>query len=119
MSISDDRLLKAIESVIKSLAPEPRFYGLYEYEVIGGTGATGFALMATIDSMPDLDGVKFWVDSIAMSTPFVSGARVLVGFINGDPSRPVILHDGAIVRVGDILLFPSPGSAPVVKVTPP
>ena len=118
MSVSDDRLLKAIESVIKSLAPEPRFYGLYEYEVIGGSGATGFALKATIDSMPDLAGVTLWKDSVA-TVVYTTSARVLVGFVNGDPSRPVILHDGAIIRHGDVVIFPSPSSAPIIKVPAP
>lgn len=116
--IDDDRLVRAIAAVVRALAVEPRFYGLYEYEVTAGTGATGYKLRALAEGMSDYEGVKLWADS-ATGIVFVPGARVLVAFVNGDPGRPFIAHDGAIVRHGDIIAFPSPGSLPIVKVPPP
>jgi hypothetical protein len=113
MSESDDRLIRAIQATIRETLPQVRYLGVYEYRVLTGIASTGYMLISTIPDMPDLNLVKLYNDN--GTTVFTPGSSVLVGFINGDPSRPFIAHDGALVRHGDALVGVTVGAYVVAK----
>lgn len=116
--ITDDRLLRLVRAVVRACLPDLRFYTVHEYTVAEGTGATGFLLVSSEPGMPDLPALKLWEVSNA-ATVFTPGARVLVGFRNGDRSKPYIAADGAVIRFGETITFPTPGPAPILRVPPP
>ena len=108
----------ALAAVVRELFPDLDYFGLYEYRIVAGNGATGFKLRSTLADLPDLAGVTFYPRGAATTTaPGVlqPGDTVLVGFVNGDPTRPCILHDGAVARAGETFVFPSPSVAPLVR----
>lgn len=90
-----DRFRKAI----KRLAEEPslRYYGLYPYKIAQISvvnGATLMDLISEAEGMPDLTGIQWLMpigatsfDGIANNTTL----RILVGFIEGDPTKPYAL----------------------------
>lgn len=113
-----DRFKAAIAALVREMFPRLDYYGLYEYQVIAGTGLSGFELRSTTTAMPDLQGVTFYPRGAATTTApgvIAVGDNVLVGFVNGDPTRPVILHDPAIARAGELFVFPTPSAAPLVR----
>lgn len=116
--IADDRLLRIVRAVVRAVMPDPRFYAVHEYTVVSGDGASGFMLVSSEDDMPDLPPVQLWQASNA-ATVFTPGARVLVGFRNGDRTKPYIAADGAVIRFGETIVFPGPGPAPIVRTPPP
>jgi len=117
MSDSDDRLIRAIQATIRETLPRIQYLGVYEYRVFAGVASAGYILVSATGDLPDLEGVKFYQDE--GNTVFTPGALVLVGFINGDPARPFIAHDGAVVRHGDQLTGVTVGSYFVVKAVAP
>lgn len=90
-----DRFRKAI----KRLSEEPslRYHGLYPYKVakaLNTNGATTMDLVSESEDMPDLTGIQ-WLMPIG-ATAFSGAAnnsnlRVLVGFLEGDPTKPYAL----------------------------
>lgn len=120
MASSDDRLIAAVQAAIRSSLPPLAFLAVHEYRVLSGTAATGFVLEPADGQMPTLAGVQFWnAGTPSGVTAFVPGRSVLIGFVGGDPARPYIAADGAVVRHGDALAGVTVGAYVVAKAVLP
>lgn len=77
------------------LAQVPRllFLGVYEYVVTGTAGPT-FSGKCTDDGlgMPDMSGQPLLPATGGGAAVWPAGTKMLVSFVNGDPTRPVLLN---------------------------
>lgn len=86
-----DRLWQSFSRFIRTLIAPTKFHALYEYRVtkVSGGFLDVWPQVASL-GMPRLINVPVRVGAMgARGTPTVN-AGVLVGFINGDPSRPFV-----------------------------
>lgn len=116
-----DRILRAFSALVDGLTVATRYRGVYEYRVISGTSAIGYALQPVAEAtsgMPLLIAVRHYQPQLGSTTAYVPGALVLVAFVNGDPSRPFIAHDGALIRHGDLGAIGT-GVGTYTKIPPP
>ena len=92
----DDRLSQAVASIVAAFTAHTRFFGLYEFEVVS---AEFEKLSATpTDSklgLPQLKDVPLMSPSSGARAKLDAGAKVLIAFVNGSPSRPVVLSTNA------------------------
>ncbi len=86
------RRLEAWRTLSDQLDPDRRFRGVTEYRVVAQTGER-YDLQAVRVStgMPDLRRVPAWPGVSGVRSDVVLGSRVLVGFADSDPARPVVL----------------------------
>ncbi len=86
------RRLEAWRTLSDQLDPDRRFRGVTEYRVVAQTGER-YDLQAVRVStgMPDLRRVPAWPGVAGVRADVVLGSRVLVGFADSDPARPVVL----------------------------
>jgi hypothetical protein len=89
-----DRLWSAMRRLILLAVPQLRYLGIYEYVLLSGIAGPTLVARCTDPGlgMPDLPGVPM-VPATDGSTATWSGAgtKFLVGFVNADPSRPVVM----------------------------
>ena len=86
------RRLSALRLLLEQLDPDRRFRGLYEYRVVTASGnRLNLQAIRVSTGMPDVQrvfvrpGVSGWKGSPAL------GSRCVVGFVNADPTFPVVL----------------------------
>lgn len=85
------RRLNALRKLFDQIDPGRKFRGVFEYRVVIQTGnRLNLQSVRASAGMPDLLRVPMWAGSGA-NTLAALGSRVLVGFIDQDPSRPVVL----------------------------
>lgn len=93
------RIRSALQRLARAALPEVPMHGLYEYRVVTSSSGGDFLdLQATVAGLPDLARVPARPGAGGSRTSPALGSMVLVGFINADPARPVVLayqgHDG-------------------------
>lgn len=101
-----DRFRKAIKRLSES--PEEKYYGLYLYtvddvEIVAG--ATLLKLKPEVENMPALANIQ-WVFPIANMTfgEASTTTKVLVGFFEGDPSKPYAFPIFLAGMIGDVIM---------------
>lgn len=88
-----DRLIDAVRKIIRAEVPALTFAGLYSYTVQSASGATVEASPTdTTLGLPPISGLTL---SPSILGELVTGAQVgavaYVQFVNGDPTRPVVV----------------------------
>lgn len=118
----------ALETAVLRLFPWLRYArGPFEFRVVTQT-AELLDLQPVLSSLgfDDIEGVPVWGGVPGMRTDVELGSRVLVSFINADPSRPVVVgfegalegdETGRLIREGDHVMMPS-GSAATPTAVP-
>ena len=97
-----DRLSDAWVRAVQAVA-SPRRFGVFEFEVISGdTEACDLQPTDRTIGLPDLVHVPSWRSPQGESVTYAPGSHVLLAFVNGDVSRPVVVS--------------SDGSAPALEV---
>lgn len=86
-----DRTLEAVRRLVLHITRPHWFHGVYEYRVASVSG--GYLDVVPADSragLPDLGNVPMRVGSPGGGGDPAEGSSVLVGFINGDATRPYV-----------------------------
>jgi len=85
------RRTEALRQIFEALFPDLYYRGTYEFRVVFQSGEM-FTLQPTQSGpgMPELEGVPVRPGMAGLRADVPLGSRVLVDFINADPSRPVI-----------------------------
>ena len=114
-----DAFKRAVFACLEAFDPFRRYREFHEYRVVTGIGAVGFVLTPVdSDTMPTIMAVDLYPGAPSALT-YTIGSKVLIGFVNANPSRPFIAHDSAIIRHGDALAAVTIGAYVVTKVPPP
>lgn len=86
------RRLSAIKRIMDRLDPWRRYAACYEYRVVVQTGDRfDLQCVRSATKMPDLPRVPIRPGMAGLRATVTPGERVLVAFIDGDPSRPAIV----------------------------
>lgn len=86
------RRLAALRRLFEQLDPRRRYRGIYEYRVVTQEGErVNLQPIRVSVGMPDLSRVPIRPGIPGARADVTLGARVLVGFIEADPARPVVL----------------------------
>jgi hypothetical protein len=98
-----DRLLTGIRAILRAEMPTLTFLGLYEYTVTASTPTTVDCQPTdpTIP-IPVLNGIPIGSLSDGGVGQPTTGNRCLIEFVNGDPTRPVVLFNDPQVRTATI-----------------
>jgi hypothetical protein len=90
-----DRLALAFSGAVAAVIP-PRLWGVYEFEVVSGDSAA-CDLVPTDPSvgLPEMVQVPSWVSPAGEIVTYAPGVHVLLAFVNGLPSRPVVVSSDA------------------------
>ena len=87
-----DRLKRAIRALIRDAMIEVRHHGVWEYRVFGSSGNRwDLQIVESASGLPDLQGVPLRPGLPGGNADLTIGSVVLVGFVNGNPARPVVL----------------------------
>lgn len=117
------RRLSALAKIVEALDPNRKYRGVFEFRVVLQIGdrvhlqpvraATGLPVLMFVPVRPGMPGMK------ATYTP---GARVLVAFVDSDPSRPCVIAHDEVGTPGWMPLFLDFGDTdlrPIAKVGDP
>lgn len=86
-------LAQTIESIVRRSANDDRLYGCYRYRVVGMVGDRVSVRAANpIEGMPDMALVDIWPGLAGAAMTLIPGADVLVSFIDGVRTSPIITH---------------------------
>lgn len=115
------RRLSAFQKLIRALLPELRYHALYEYRVAGQVDdRLNLAPVRTLLGMPSLGRVPIRPGAPGVRSNLLLGSLVLVGFVNADPARPVVVGFDAPDNPGWMPLtleLGGPGALGVARVT--
>jgi hypothetical protein len=87
-----DRTMDAIRRVVQAVTRPHWYHGAYEYRVQDAT--SGYLALSPADrasGLPELGNVPMRVGVPGGGGDPAEGSTVLVGFVNGDPTRPYVL----------------------------
>jgi len=92
-----DRLLYLFRALLQQELPNLRFLGVYEYAVQAVDASTGAVDAVPTDTTIGLPGItkvplRFPVITAQLTVP----CMCLIGFVNGDPTRPYVLSGDPI-----------------------
>jgi hypothetical protein len=86
------RRLTAFRAILDQLDPGRAFRGVWEYRVVTQSGdRLNLQAVRTSSGMPDLGRVMVRSGVAGAKSMLTPGSRVLVGFVDEDPGRPVVL----------------------------
>jgi len=86
------RRLEALRRILEALDPDRRFRGVYEYRVVSQSfDRVALQPIRVSTGMPDLQRVLVRPGIAGTRSDLMLGSRVLVAFIDGTQSRPVII----------------------------
>lgn len=107
----DDRALHAFRELVRAVLPQLALLGVWEYRVEVG-GATSVTCSPVDPSLGLPGGVvaQIWPSVLGEQVAMVPGQRILLAFVNGDPSRAVALAGDPSTRPATAALL-GPGSA--------
>lgn len=95
-----DRLLESVRAIIRQELPYLKMLGTWEYRVSGVNGDDTINASPTDESagLPPINNMALRAGPDgSKSTPTI-GNTCDVRFINGDPTRPAVVGNGALVR---------------------
>jgi len=86
------RRISALRALVDQLDPDRAFRGTWEYRIVTQDGVRlNLQPVRASSGMPDLARVMVRPGVPGFSAQHMLGARVLVTFVDGDPSRPVVV----------------------------
>ena len=86
------RRVEALRSIVRSLLGEYRWKGVYEYRIVAQDGRRLTLQPArTTTGLPNLRRVRVRMGVPGVDADHRTGSLVLVSFVDGDPSRPVVV----------------------------
>lgn len=89
----DNRLLRALRGLVREMLPKQTFLGPVRYRVVQmNAGRVDLQVVEPKTGLPDLQLVKMVPGVAGVATELALGGVVLVQFIEGQPSMPVITH---------------------------
>ncbi|MCC6557196.1 MAG: hypothetical protein IT372_29950 [Polyangiaceae bacterium] len=89
----EDRILRALRTIVREAFPNYDFHGLYRYRVV--RMVVGRVDLQAVDKAPGLPNVlpvPVHTGMAGISAQLTPGSMVLVEFVEGDPGQPVITH---------------------------
>ena len=89
MSVDLDRIMGALESFVRGLFPNIDYLALYPARVAAQNGDGTLELVPDDPRLPGLSSVPVRYGTPDTTAVVASGARVLLGFAGGDPSKPI------------------------------
>lgn len=115
--LEQSRLLALFQALVRR-AVDDKLYGVYQYRVIGMKADRVELQSARKGSgMPDLSPISMWPGVAGVHAELTPGAEVLVQFIEGDRTRPIVTHfagkDGVGFEPVSLSLGGVTGAAPV------
>lgn len=107
----DDRIMAALRSLIREEFPRLKFFGIYEYTIKSVSGSAPDVKISASPTdasigLPDLVDITEQPSISGITSLPQSGLTCVVGFLNADPTRPVILGVESlgvnpVARLGD------------------
>ncbi len=89
---TDDRALRAFRDLVRSILPQLALLGVWEYHVDSvGSGTVSCSPLDTSLGLPGAVTATLWPSILGERVTPSVGSRVLLGFVNGDAGRPVVL----------------------------
>jgi hypothetical protein len=86
------RSIAALRRIFEQLDPDRAFRALYEYRIVTQTGErVNLQPVRVSTGMPELQRVPIRPGVAGTRATHALGARVLVGFVDASPARPVVL----------------------------
>jgi hypothetical protein len=98
--LSAGRLVSLLEAIVRRATDKP-LYGVYRYRVTSRVGTRIEAESASAD-MPNVRPIAMWPGVAGCYADLAAGAEILITFIDGDPTQPVIVGFGPIDHPGFI-----------------
>ncbi len=101
---TSDRTMRALREIIRAEIPQLTFFGLWEYVVQSATTSTVDAI--PVDSsgafpLPEIVAAPLLPSVLGENVTFTVGSTCVIAFLNGDPSRPVVI--GGDYETGPVL----------------
>lgn len=92
----EDRLTQALQGIVAAFTSHTRYLGMYEYEV----ATAEFEKLSARPTdkalgLPELVGIPLLSPTSGFKAKLAPGVKVLVAFVNGSPSRPVVVSSDA------------------------
>lgn len=88
--------LSALWRALTTRAQDPLLLGLYVYRVVsmaaGSQNRVSLQAVRRTAGLPDIEPIAQWPGLPGLHTNLAPGAEVLVAFIEGDRTRPVVTH---------------------------
>lgn len=94
--VFEDRLTQALASVVSAFTSHTRYFAIYEYEVAEAdeTKVSARPTDKTL-GLPECTDVPMVSATSGFKAKLTPGVKVLLAFVNGSPSRPVIVSSDA------------------------
>lgn len=90
---TEGRLLRAIRAIVRGLTARYRFHGLYRYRVVNmSVDRVELQAIRKLARLPDILPVTMFPGVSGAWAKLRPGATVLVTFIEGDPTLPIVTH---------------------------
>jgi len=86
-----ERFKQAIEEIVRNVFPNIKFLGTYRYRFVT-KNSDRVELQAVSKGVPDALPISVWPGIPGCDSTPADGAEVLLIFIDGDPSLPVVTH---------------------------
>lgn len=81
----------SLDRIVQARTPEAFYYGFYEYAVVSQDGPRfGVRPVSTGPALGTIDRILPWPGIAGASADLVVGSSVVVSFLDGRPSRPII-----------------------------
>lgn len=92
----EDRLTQALQGIVAAFTSHTRYLGMYEYEV----ATAEFEKLSARPTdkalgLPELVDIPLLSPTSGFKAKLAPGVKVLVAFVNGSPSRPVVVSSDA------------------------
>lgn len=107
----DDRALHAFRELVRAVLPQLALLGVWEYRVeVGGSSSVTCSPVDPSLGLPGGVVAQIWPSVLGEQVAIAPGQRILIAFVNGDPSRAVALAGDPSTRPTAATLL-GPGSA--------
>lgn len=99
-----DRLVQAFAGAVQAVL-QPRLWGVYEFEVVSGdSAACDLTPTDAAAGLPEMVQVPSWVSPQGEVVTYAPGVHVLLAFVNGLASRPVVVSSDASAPALEVAL---------------
>jgi hypothetical protein len=110
--MSTDRVKNGLRGIVRSGTHLTDYHALYSYTVNAQNDDGTLEVTPDVEWAPKLSKVPILLGIPHAEVEVEPGARVLVGFMDGNPSKPYVAHWGASTA---IRLYLHGGNIPVAK----